>query len=224
MRRPSIVSAVALALIALAGTVVFTATDARERPLAVPLEALPIIAGAWTAGGTPPREAFTPDPRATDELMRVYRRGGDVIWASVAYYPYQGEGRRAAARELLIPGHSWSVRDERRLTIPTPGAGQGSIDATQMILASESWRLAVVYWYQLPGRTASSEHQYRGLLLYNRLVHQRADAALVRIATPLDASQELGPALSAELDFVQAFYGSLVALLQRSRDDRGGRT
>ena len=224
MKQAHVASAIAMAALAAAGTLVFTAADAPERRLAAPLETLPLHAGHWVADGLPPREAFVPDARAADELMRVYRRADDVLWVSVAHYPYQGEGRRAAARELMLPGHTWSVRDERPLTIRAPGVENGIIDARYIVLESPFWRLSVIYWYQLPGRTTASDHQYRGLLLYNRLLYHRADAALVRVAAPLHPSQPLDAAVSAQLDFVQAFYGPLRASLQRSRDDRGGRS
>ena len=41
----------------------------------------------------------------------------------------------------------------------------------------------ILYWYQLHGGTIGSDHLYRARLMWNRIVHRRADGALIRVAS-----------------------------------------
>ena len=213
MNRPVAFSAIALTLFGLTGVLVLTGGEAKERPLASSLDSIPSRAGQWTVAGVPPTRVFPPDPGA-DVLFRAYRRGTSTVWLSVGYYPSQREGRRAVARELVLPGRGWNEGEERAVTIPTPGLGE-VIAANRVFLRSDESRIAVLYWYQLPGRTTGSDHEYRALLLYNRLVHRRADAALIRIGAPVLNERDLSEVVSNQIDFVQAFYGQLLATLPR---------
>ena len=214
MNRPVVFSAIALTLSGLTGLLVLTGGEAKERPLASSLDSIPSRAGQWTVAGVPPTGVFPPDPGA-DVLFRAYRRGTSTVWLAVGYYPSQREGRRAGARELVFPGRGWNEGEERAVAIPTPGLGAEAIAAGQVFLRSDDSRMAVLYWYQLPGRTTGSNHMYRALLLYNRLVHHRADAALIRVGAPVLNEHDRSEAESNQIDFVQAFYGQLLATLPR---------
>jgi EpsI family protein len=214
MNRRVVFSAIALTLSGLAGLLLLTGGEAKERPLASSLDSIPSRAGQWTVAGVPPTGVFPPDP-SVDVLFRAYRRGTSTVWLSVGYYPSQREGRRAVARELVLPGHGWNEGKERAVAIPTPGLGADVIAASRVFLRSADSRMAVLYWYQLPGRTTGSDHEYRASLLYNRLVHHRADAALIRVGAPVLNEHDLSQVESNQIDFVQAFYGQLLATLPR---------
>jgi EpsI family protein len=214
MSRHFVFSAIALALFGLAGLLLFTGSEATERRLAFSLDSIPTRAGEWTAAGVPPIEVFRPDPGA-EVLFRAYRRRTSTIWLAVGYYPSQDETRRAVAGELVLPGRGWNEGTEHAVTIPTPGLGTGKVAASRVFLRSDQSQIAVLYWYQLPGRTTRNDHEYRARLLYNRLVHHRADAALVRVGAPVLDERDLSEVASDQIDFIQAFYGQLLAILPR---------
>jgi len=214
MNRLVVFSAIALTLSGLAGLLLLAGGEAQEPPLATSLDSMPSRAGQWMVVGVPPTRVFPPDP-SDDVLFRAYRRGASTVWLSVGYYPSQREGRRAVARELVLPGRGWNEGKEQAVTIPTPGLGVEGIAASRVFLRSDDSRMAVLYWYQLPGRTTRSDHAYRALLLYNRLVHHRADAALIRVGAPVLNEHDLSEVESNQIDFVQAFYGQLLATLPR---------
>ena len=74
-------------------------------------------------------------------------------------------------------------------------------------------RFAILYWYQLPGRAIASDHWYRAHLLWRRLLHGRADGALVRIAFPLAAETAVQAALETRADLLRELPGEVTGRL-----------
>jgi EpsI family protein len=104
---------------------------------------------------------------------------------------------------------------EERLDVPAGGRLERSVPASLLVMRSPEQRVAVLYWYQLPGRAVASDHGYRALLLYNRLVHRRADGALVRVAAPVRAGDDVRAIVTKQVSFIQAIYPDVLGSLPR---------
>ena len=207
MMRLATAVGVALALLGTAGALLALPRPA-EVPVPVPpLQALPLTLGPWSATAEPPPSAIPVDAAAPEHLFRTYSDGARPLWVSVLYYARQGEGNRAPTQSLLFPGHDWT---EKSVRLEPLDVGSGPrLPANLLTTRLAGRRYAVMYWYQVGTRTTASDHVYRALILYNRLLHQRTDGALVRVITRIDEGAEV--AIVERLsDFVRRFYPELI--------------
>jgi EpsI family protein len=203
-------------LVALAAISTLMPARVEPLPLVAPLGAIPERLAAWTTSQAPIPDCAVPaEHGAADELVRTYRDDEHTVWVSVLYYSVQGRGLRPRAPELLMAGRGSIESSATSLDVPIGDAGGASIPATLVVTRTAACRIAMLYWYQLGTRAVASDHGYRAVLLYNRVVHQRADGALVRIASPLLESSSVASVVDAQKRFINAFYAELVRTLPR---------
>lgn len=204
----------ALAMMLAAGVSAYAPAPVRERALTMPLEWLPVELAGWTGTSGIPADSLPLSPNADERLLRTYRRGHDTVWVAVEYYRRQNDGRRPHALNLIFPGRGWSAIDERAVALPPEGS-DAALMAKLVIRQVPGGAVVTTYWYQLGAHTLTSEFRYRWKLLSNSLFHQRSDGALVRIVSPVPASQDASTALDAQRDFVKAFHPELSKSLPR---------
>jgi EpsI family protein len=215
MKRHTLFSLVALALMAVTGVLVTVPAGGSDVPLRSSFEGIPDVLPGWTFTSQPPGDALPPDTRAPNRLFRGFERGGRPLWVSVEYFPSQDEARRSAARTLIFPGFGWSQIAERRVRLAVDAAAAGRLDANLVLMEGRGGRVAVVYWYQIGQASVASDHWYRARLLYNALVRGRTDGALVRIASPLGNNEDTTVVLARYSDFLREFYPLLLRSLPR---------
>jgi EpsI family protein len=209
VRRPAVFSAVALLLLGATGLLVLRPPEVRPRSLGMPLELLPATLGDWREAGPAPEDVLAGDPQAAQRIARTYRRGQETVWLSVGYYPLQTRGQRPRTQELLLPGSGWTTLETRDVRLPVGLNGAG-LDARLVLMETRRHRLAIAHWYQLGPRSIAGEHWYRALVAYNRIVHQRAEGTLVRIATPLDEGGDPATATARLAGFAKALHPALL--------------
>ncbi len=215
MNRQAVFSLVALALIAAGGLGVVVSTRVENVPLAMPLELLPTALHGWTASNHVPREMLPADTRAPHHLLRAYSNGPDSVWVAIGYYPSQAEGQRPPTRDLLFPAQGWTHLSEQVVALRLGERGDRPLRANLVVMDTRDQRVAVLYWYEMQGRSISSDHWYRAALIYNRLVRRRADGALVRVAVPAPPGATVETILATEARFLSVFYPELLRMLPR---------
>lgn len=214
MSRQARFVTLAVALIAIAGVLIAADPGVGDTALRAPLEEIPLVLGAWSAGPLADTDAFRQDPGAREHLARTYRDGQRTVRLAVDYYPQQTERHRPAARELLFPGQGWSELTEQRVHLAGTRADR-SLEANLVVMRAPVARMAVLYWYQIGARSIAGDHWYRAALVYHRLVERRADGALVRVGVPLAGTEDAAVAVARHADFVRALYPPLVRVLPR---------
>jgi EpsI family protein len=163
------------------------------RPEAVPpresLQRMPLQLERWRGADAAP---FSAEILATlgvdDYIDRVYERpGGDVVGLYVGYYESQREGDTIHSPLNCLPAAGWQplARDRTRLSVAST---RGEPTVNRVLIQKGLDRQVVVYWYQSHGRIVASEYTSKALLVYDALRFNRSDAALVRIISPVLAS------------------------------------
>ena len=211
MRRVLVPFSIAMALLLTTAGLVAFPQDTRAVALRAPLESVPTAVQEWTVSPAVPPEALPADPRAGEQLHRTYVRGRETVWVSVGYYPRQVGRDRPTAQQLLYPGSGWADLTVDPVRLPLDG--DAALTAN-FLMRTGGQPVGILYWYEIQGRSIASDHWYRALLLYNRVVHGRADGALVRIAAPA-TSETRAAALATLGDFVRAFHPQVVRSLPR---------
>jgi EpsI family protein len=94
-------------------------------------------------------------------------------------------------------------------------AGQGGrhINAVWLLTKKSNSRRLVLFWYQLPGKTLSSDLLYRFELARRLILDGRTDAAVVRLASELDDSESVDHALQRLITFSQQLFPEVQVLL-----------
>ena len=202
-------SSTALGLIAAAGVLLGVLAQRPAPPLAPNLSLVPLVIAGWTGRDVSSAGSLAPDRQAVRHLVRTYERDQGITWLAVDYYADQVEGQRAVARHLVFPPHGVNEVAERTVSLP----GGSGVTANLVTMRRGAERFATLYWYQLPGQAVAGDHWYRALLLWRRLVHGRADGALVRIAFPLPAGTSVEAALDARTDLLRDLPGELTRRL-----------
>jgi EpsI family protein len=206
---------VTMTLLVTAGAALALPRGARDVPLLIPLESLPTTLGPWRPAEPPPDEVLPRDPRAAQSLARGYTDGTRTAWVAVGFYPNQTEGQRPATGSLVFPSRGWTDLTEEAVSIPVSGAGASALPANLVRVRRGDRRVAMLYWYHLPGGTVGSDHVYRVRLLWNRLAHRRADGALVRVAMPLPADVSPAAVVAEQAEFLRVFLPELSRSLPR---------
>jgi EpsI family protein len=206
--------ALTVGVLAVTGALLIVPSPAREVPLPAPLDALPASFDGWV-GADVPTSPLPVDPQGAAHLRRAYRDGAQTVWVAVSYYPHQSEGYRPPAVELLYPNRGWNWLSEETVRIPLGTVPARSIRANLVVINQRGDYLVTLYWYQVQTHSIASDHWYRVVLLYNRLVHQRAEGAFVRVAALVTDGAAVGAVVDQEKRFVQAFYPELLRSLPR---------
>jgi EpsI family protein len=186
---------------------------------------LPPTMGDWQGLNEAPNELLLPpDIHASKQLAMTYRHGPEVVWVSVGVYLDQGEGRRPAARELLFPGQGWTTLSEGSVRIRVAGEPGTSIPATLVVHTMAGQRAAILYWYQIGARSIASDHWYRAVGLYDRVIYGRADGALIRLGSPLALTVDPATAVAMQTRFMRVFYPWLLKSLAPRAHPGGGQS
>lgn len=204
----------ALALLAVTAVALYVPGQAREVPLAASLHSIPAHLAGWSVAADPPPDLASFDPAAGEQATLAFRRDSEVVWVSVFYYPLQTEGSRGRGRELVLPARGWADLAERTVQIPAAD-GLSPLSAHLVSIRVHDQPVTILYWYQVRGHGVASAYRYRALLLYNRLAHQRADGALVRLVWPSPKSFDAPGPDQPHVAFVQAIHAELLRVLPR---------
>jgi EpsI family protein len=207
-------SLTALVLIGATAFAISRPTGATGRPLRGSLEFVPATIHDWRSGGAPPSDALPEDTRAPHRLVRTYQKGALPIWVSVGYYPLQDTTKRPPARELLFPRSGWTHLSEQSVALPVAADDRSSeLNANLVLMTTGGRRLTILYWYQIGQRAVGSDHWYRAAVVYNRLVHGRADGALIRVASPVPDGMSVDAVLGQQTQFLRVFLPEILRRL-----------
>jgi EpsI family protein len=181
-----------------------------SRQLSRDLDAIPKQLGQFSVvPGTWP-EPYS-DPEAHQALSRLDQDlQSSPIEAFVGYRGSQHGAERLHSPKLIFP-RGWEYAAMDNIQIARQGARQ--INAVWLLTKKAHSKRLVLFWYQLPGKTLSSDVLYRWELARSLIVYGRTDAAVVRLATELNDSENVDLGLQRLIDFSQRLFPHVQTLL-----------
>jgi len=206
MNRGTTRLAVSCALLAAALLVLQFRSAGEAVPLRKSLDSFPSTVGDWRV-----RDAASLDPevvnllKVNDYVLQRYVDGsGRGLWLYIAYWATQRKGgAQIHSPQNCLPGSGWEPIEASRLAVPLPSLGS-SITVNRYLIQKEGTRQVVFYWYHSQGKDVAGEVQAKISMVWNALLHNRTDGALIRISTPV---QDGVPATTDRLvRYVQAIY------------------
>ena len=200
---------VVLILFAAAAVILHVIPPVKGTVNPVALFALPMTLGPWSGADGVPEEILPSDPNEKFSVRRTYRHGDQVSWVSVALFVGQDDEARRASVNRIYPRHSVSLIEPVPFAVSLTGSATRSVTVPAVIVHQDSGRLLVAYWHQIGPRVYGNEYRFRLALMRDAIFTRRADALLIRIATPASAPPRVADNLGLVASLVPALYASL---------------
>jgi EpsI family protein len=184
--------AIVAALLAATALFLRARGNAEIVPPAEPLSSFPPQIARWQGATEAISQSVLEVLGSGEFLERIYSRSPDEppVDLFIAYFPSQRNGSSIHSPQNCLPGSGWSPIQLARVELP--GLNQTPMKVNRYVLAKDSDRLLVYYWYQEHGRAVASEYWAKFYLVADAIRIHRSDAALVRVMTPV--ASENGPA------------------------------
>jgi exosortase D (VPLPA-CTERM-specific) len=180
--------AVCLALLLATGAAASFVSDRREvTPERTLFASFPLLLGAWQ--GHP--STMDPDVEHTlhldDYILADYGQPNrSSVNLYVAYYATQRLGESPHSPVVCIPGGGWQISHFERTSTVTSGQ---VLPFNRVVVAHDSQRLLVYYWFDERGRMIANEWWSKWYLFSDAILENRTDAALIRLTTPIRSGE-----------------------------------
>lgn len=173
---------------------------------------LPVQMGRWEQSRdeslpSDQLEMLGPD----DYVARQYHASGRVVPAGlfVAYYKTQLRSKNAHDPKVCLPGAGWTPTDSHLSRIPTATKGEW-FPVNYYRIRRNDREQVVLYWFQTPQGVYTGEQELSFHRLYESLVSNRTDVALVRITVPI-APGQLRDAETGAYELAQEVHGRMLS-------------
>lgn len=190
-------------------------SDVEAVPLRGSLSDVPAQVGEWEqVRSETMSENILANVGVEDYLMRSYQRpGGPPVSVYVGYYEQQSEKDTIHSPKHCLPGAGWRPVDNRVVAFDTPGLNGGHTRAVRYVVQSGPNRQLVLYWYQSRGRNITNEYLAKVWLVVDSMFRKRNDGSLIRLMTPMAASESPEAAQERAVALGQAFLPEVGKLL-----------
>jgi len=142
-----------------------------------------------------------------DYIIADYARSGEPpVNFYTAYYNSQSGGQSSHSPRTCIPGGGWTISQIEEVAVPLVPAAMSiapvsagadalaSLTVNRAVIQKGEQRQLVYYWFQQRGRTMTSELAVKWFILKDGITRDRSDGALVRLVTPVTASEGIARA------------------------------
>lgn len=156
----------------------------------------------------------------TDYILSNYaKQDGRAVNLYVIYYASQRTGSSPHSPTVCIPGNGWSITEFRRSSY-RDNASNFAMPLNRAIVARQSERQLVYYWYEERGLKVANEYWSKLYLLRDALFRNRTDGALVRLTTPIYPDEEEAAADKRLQEFLKTVVPQLDTYLPSENTDK----
>lgn len=149
------------------------------------------------------------DDKAVNSISRIYEGAdGAPIELFIGYRGRQPGKDHLRSPRMVFP-RNWNYVWDEPAPLPLPGA---AISGKWMLIANGTNMQLVYYWYEMQGRSFSSEWRYR-LAVARSALTGRNDGAVIRIATVFSQNESLELAKERLRKFTEVLHPELRAIL-----------
>ena len=140
-----------------------------------------------------------------DYIMRTYANNkGENISLYIGYFKTQKEGKTNHSPRQCLPGAGWSPVETTSLTLDMTSDNSGKIPVNKYLMQKGNEKELFLFWYQGRGRQFANEFLTKAYLIWDSIMRNRTDGALIRVNTPTKSSPD--QALRSEMQFINSFY------------------
>lgn len=99
----------------------------------------------------------------------------------IAYLEAQRDGRSWHSPRQCIPGGGWQITEHDIIKVE----GAPNKTYNRLVIQNRNQRQVAYYWYDQRGRMIANEFKMKLLLMFDAVVKNRSDGAMVRLMTPV---------------------------------------
>jgi exosortase D (VPLPA-CTERM-specific) len=154
------------------------------------LSDFPLTVDAWKGTRNPLDPEAMKVLRLTDYAQIDYTNPTAPVGVNlyVAYLGMQTLGIIIHPPTNCLPGAGWKIVEEKVVSFAP--AGRPPFDLVRILVQSGERKQLVYFWYEQQGRRVTSQLKGRFQLMLNSLLYNRTDGALVRVITPIPATEQ----------------------------------
>ena len=117
----------------------------------------------------------------------------------IGYFATQRTGQSIHSPQHCLPGAGWSFESSRYGSLDDVNGKR--FDVGEYVINNGESRQYVIYWYQAHGRSIANEYRAKAYMLADAIRYNRTDGALVRVITPISASESVEAARERAVRF-----------------------
>ena len=212
--KPAVRFSLAALMIVVTAIFLRTRSHGEVFPPRQPLQSFPERLGTWT-GTDLAIDADTLQVLGPgDFLLRSYTSEDQpYINLFIAYFASQRTGDTIHSPKNCLPGSGWAPIESNHISVSVPG--HAPFPANRFVIAKGESKQLVLYWYWAHDRGVASEYWAKYYLVADSITMNRSDGSLVRITTPMFASESADEAQQRLLPFVSSIVPQLKTYIPR---------
>ncbi len=181
-------------------------------PSPPPLASIASQVDGWSPAGSLSVSSEALDMLGPDDYVaRLYQepRNPALVELFVAYYKTQLRAKNAHDPKVCLPGSGWNPTESHIQRVTVPGSKR-SFPVNYYQITKDSDREVVLYWFQTYNGVYTFEQQLKAHRVWDAIVDNRTDMALVRIIVPVtEGNQTIATESATRL--AQAMYMKMLA-------------
>ena len=170
-----------------------------------PLALFPDDIGDWQ-GRRNTLPALTERVLGADDYLTAdfEQAGASPVNFLVAYYYSQATGGGIHSPEVCIPGGGWEVSRWTSVDTGLVSPGGQALSVNRAMIQKGLSRQLVYYWFEQRGRSFTSDYMAKASAILDSATLGRTDGALIRVITPIAASEAPEAADARLVEFLAA--------------------
>ena len=186
-----------------------------KTPMQRSLDGFPLQVSDWR-GAAVEMDTLTRDALKYDDYVMIHytdRQGKDIELYTV-YYGSQGKGGGVHLPADCFPANGWTFAESGDVVVPL-GKKKGELRVRRALAEKDGERELIYFWFPQRGRDLTRVFQLNYYLFLDAFTRQRTDGAMVRIITPLYASERTTDAEARLQGFAKEITSVLEQFLPR---------
>lgn len=201
-------------LVLTAGLVNYIQWSDRFSETMADLDVIPKVIGPWNGKDQFFRDDLYPRVGADKTLLRAYTRDSSAqpIWLYVGYTKNTREYNMGPhSPKVCYPGQGWKIAQEAVVPLDLNHGPHRVTQINEMIVANGNQRRLIYYWYQSRDQVILSNFQQNYYAIWDKLLYNRSDLALVRVSLPKNGNDSHESAIAK--GFIQELFPHLLQAL-----------
>jgi exosortase D (VPLPA-CTERM-specific) len=155
----------------------------------------PMSLGEWRGRRGSLETVYTDQLQLDDYVLADYTAPDNtIVNLYISWYNSQRKGEAVHSPRACLPAGGWEMREFDQRDIPNVRIDGQPLRVNRVLIELGNQRQLVYYWFQQRGRIITNEFAVKWYLFWDSLTRHRSDGAMVRLVTPVPASNSAADA------------------------------
>ncbi len=174
----------------------------------------PMQINGWRGQPFPLEPQYIDALRFDDYVLADYRLSPQQqVSFYAAYYRSQRKGQSAHSPQSCLPGGGWEIASLTQAVLPVSGSTMQPVRVNRAVIQKGEQKQIVFYWFKQRERNLTSEYLVKLYLLWDAVMRQRTDGALVRLAALVSPGESESTVDQRLQEFASAVGGELTRFI-----------